>query len=120
MEERALAEIERIEKDVDSRLDRKCVGLSSTEVVFLDTMERCNLSEGYFTEKNSMFDPCWTGCYITPGDITTLRKIHINALKCSVAAHLVYEYSEYRYDRIGIPDDKKEYYMLFAPSLLLK
>ena len=53
-----------------------------------------------------------TGVHFTPGDITILRKIHIKALKCSVAAHLVYEYSEYRYDRIGIPADKKEYYML--------
>lgn len=116
--ERIRKEIERIQNDKDIELDRKCIGLYNTAVVFMDTGEQYNLSEDYFQKKDSLFDPCWGGCYITPGEITTLRKIHINALMCEAKARLVRDYYEYRYDRIGIPKDRTEDYKDFVPALI--
>lgn len=117
--EKILMEIERIEKDSDLDLDRKCIGLYNTAVVFMDTAEICNLTEcDYFAKKGSLFDPFWGGCHITPGEITTLRKIHKHALMCEAKSRLVRDYYEYRYDRIGIPIDKEQYYRMFVPELL--
>ena len=115
--ERILKEIERIKNDTDSDLDRKCIGLYSTTVVFMDTGKQYNISEDYFPKKQSLFDPCVGGCYIIPGELTTLREIHIQALKCEAKSRLVRDYYEYRYDRIGIPLDKQDYYKMFVPTL---
>lgn len=118
--ERILKEIERIKNDTDSDLDRKCIGLYNTTVVFMDTGKEYNLSEDYFQKKQSLFDPCFGGCYITPGEVSTLRQLHIQALKCEAKARLVRDYYEYRYDRIGIPSDKEEDYKTFVPALLIR
>ena len=113
-----LDEIERIKQDTDEMLGRKCIGLNSVEVVFLDTMQRFNLSEDYFQKKKSFFDPTWAGCYIVPGEITTLRQIHIRAIECDAAQYLINYYLDYHYDSIGIPEDRIKEYERFVPNLL--
>lgn len=115
-----LEEIERIKQDTDEMLDRKCIGLNSVEVVFLDTMQRYNLSGDYFEKKKSFFDPTWAGCYIVPGEITTLRQIHVRAIECSAAEYLIKYYLDYHYDKCGIPSDRIQDYQTFAPNLLNK
>ena len=116
--EKWLEEIERIKQDPDETLDRKCIGLNSVEVVFLDAMQRYNLSEDYFQKKKSFFDPTWAGCYIVPGEITTLRQIHIRAIECDAAQYLTNYYLNYHYYKIGIPEDRIQDYKTFVPNLL--
>lgn len=82
--EKFIAEIKRIKNDPDPLLDRKCIGLYNTMVVFLDDGSRMNLTESYFKDKNSCFDYSYAGCYITPGKVTTIREIHIYALECEI------------------------------------
>lgn len=113
-----LDEIERIKQDTDEMLDRKCIGLNSVEVVFLDTMQRYNLSEDYYEKKKSFFDPTWAGSYIVPGEVTTLRQIHIRAIECNAAEYLINYYLDYHYDSIGIPEDRIKDYKRFVPNLL--
>ena len=115
--EKYIEEINRINNDRDEMLDRKCIGLNSVEVIFLDTKQRYNLSGNYFESKKSIFDPFWAGCYVVPGEITTIRDIHIRALKNQMVAILIYEYFEYQYDKVGIPKDKEKYYKEFIPSI---
>ena len=79
-----LDEIERIKNDPDPLLDKKCIGLYNTSVIFIDDGRKMNLTESYFKEKDSCFDYSYARCYITPGKETTLRKIHINALRCEI------------------------------------
>ena len=51
-----LDEIERIKNDPDPLLDKKCIGLYNTMVIFIDDGRKMNLTESYFKEKNSCFD----------------------------------------------------------------
>ena len=122
---RIIAEIERVKQDKDAILDRKCIGLNSVEVVFLDTRRKFNLTTEYsgkssfFEAKDSLFDPFLAGCYIMPGEISTLREIYIHALKCQASQILINQYYAYHYDASGIPEARKDEYRLFVPALLL-
>lgn len=107
--EKWLNEIERIKKDPDEMLDKKCIGLNSVSIIFLDTNKEYNLtgnqfeSGNYFQNKQSIFDPCWSGAYIIPGEITTLRDIHIHAITCDMISHLLEDQLRYH----GLPQDKE-------------
>ena len=113
--EKWLKEIERVKQETDSLLDRKCIGLNSVTVIFLDTKKEYNLSENYFAEKRSVVDPTWAGAYITPGEITTIRDIHIHAVKCDAISHLLEDYLRYGY---YIAEDRMEYYDKLIPAFL--
>ena len=86
--EKLIAEIEKVKKDTDEILDRKCIGLYNCNVIFLDSKEELCLSN-YFDSKKSCFDYYFAGCYIIPGKITTIREIHINALECAIKSRLL-------------------------------
>ena len=86
--EKILKEIDRIKADSDPLLDKKCIGLYNAMVIFIDDGRKMNLTESYFKEKDSCFDYSYAGCYITPGRITTIREIHINALESSIKIFL--------------------------------
>ena len=107
-----LDEIERIQNDSDALLDKKCIGLYNTMVVFVEDGKRMNLTESYFKDKNSCFDYFYAGCYIIPGKVTTLREIHINALKCEIRNILLQEYFA------GHKNDDLEIYKQYLPELL--
>lgn len=92
--DRLLAEIERVKNDTDTLLDKKCIGLYNTMVVFVEDGKTMNLTESYFKDKNSFFDYSYAGCYITPGKLTTIREIHINALECEIKNRMVLDYSK--------------------------
>ncbi len=111
---RLIEEIKRIEVDNDPILDEKCIGLYNTMVVFLKTGKIMNLSENYFNDKNSFFDFYFAGCYITPGEITTIRKIHINALKSEIRNQLIHQYYE---DKNNF-NKKKELYFEYLPDFI--
>lgn len=123
MENRIKAEIERIRNDVDPNLDRKCIGLNNVTVVFFDTRKQYNLSGDqfeerlYFAQKGSCFDPYYSGCYIVPGEVTTLRAIHIRALECRLKEKLVSNYFDYHYDTNGVPTDVVDLYNQYLPNL---
>ena len=73
-----------------------------------------NLTESYFKEKDSCFDYSYAGCYITPGRITTIREIHINALESQIRNILLEGYF-----KNGIFfEGNKELYKKYLPSLL--
>ena len=108
-----LDEIERIKNDPDPLLDKKCIGLYNTTVIFIDDGRKMNLTESYFKEKDSCFDYSYAGCYITPGKETTLRKIHINALKCEIINKQLQEVFE-RY-----PGPDFIYYAYYIHDILL-
>lgn len=108
-----IKEIERVKNDQDAFLDRECIGVNSVTVLFLDTKERYNLSDSYFSDRHSVLDPCWAGAYIRPGEITSLREIHINAVRCDLVSHLLERYLEYK----TIFGDR-EYYEQFIPEFV--
>ena len=108
-----LDEIERIKNDPDPLLDKKCIGLYNTMVIFIADGRKMNLTESYFKEKDSCFDPSFAGCYITPGKITTLRKIHINALESQIRNILVQEYVK----RQSFDKELKPLYEKYLPEL---
>ena len=110
--DRWLKEIERIKNDEDEMLDRQCIGFNSVSVFFLDTHEIYNLSENYFTNKSSVVDPTWAGAYITPGEITTLRNIHIHAVICHVKSRFLDNYFQYHL----IPEEEKELFKELMPD----
>ena len=122
--EKWLEEIERIKKDQDPMLDRKCIGIDSCSVIFLDNYECINLSSNYFQSKNSIIKDCWSGCFINPGEISTLRDIHINALNCYAKCRLIndwyYEYKYYKASYDSIPDYFKDYCNQFGLNILFK
>ena len=117
-------EISKIRQDPNDDLDRPCIGISSVEIMFLDTKEYFNLTDdsmehkNYFEKHNSLFDPTVAGCYITPGEVTTLRAIHVHALECEAARRLTEDYMRYHYDTAGVPAEKKNEYTEFVPALL--
>ena len=108
-----LEEIERIKNDPDPLLDKRCIGLYNTMVLFTDDGRKMDLTESYFKEKDSCFDYSYAGCYITPGKETTLRKIHINALKCEIINKKLEEVCE------KYPEDCFVYYAYFVTDFLL-
>ena len=110
--ERLVAEIEKVKNDTNELLDRKCVGLYTCDVIFLDTKEELCLSN-YFDNQKSCFDYYFAGCYLQPGKITTIREIHINALECAIKSKLL-SYAN-KYNRI----EPKEEYLIkkFIPEL---
>lgn len=112
--EKILKEIERIKNDTDPLLDKKCIGLYNTMVVFVEDGKRMNLTESFFKDKNSCFDYFYAGCYITPGRITTIREIHINALKSAIKNILVEKYFENK----NFVEENKELYEKYLPKLL--
>lgn len=116
--ERYIKEIEAIERDIDVELDRECIGLYNVTVVFLDTGEEFRLIDDYFEKKKSCFDPYWAGCYITPGEVTTLRKIIIHALQCAAKSSLIREYFGRDYRKNGVPEEKAQWYKTFVPKLV--
>ena len=111
---RILAEIERIQNDPDALLDKKCIGLYNTMVIFLEDGKQMNLTESYFIDKNSCFDYSFAGCYITPGSITTLRRIHIKALEAQIRNILVQKFFKNR----TIDKDFEPLYEKYLPELL--
>ena len=112
--EKIIEEINRMKKDKDPMLDKKCIGLYNTMVVFLETKEKMNLSESYFKDKNSCFDPSFAGCYITPGRVATLREIHINALKSELKNLLIQKY----YSNASLSIEEKEICSQYIPDVL--
>ena len=111
--EKILKEIDRIKADPDTFLDKKCIGLYNTTVIFLEDGRKMNLTESYFKEKNSCFDYSYAGCYITPGRITTIREIHIYALESQIRNILVEGYF-----KNGIfVEVNMELYKKYLPSL---
>jgi len=113
--EKWLKEIERVKQEKDAFLDRRCIGINSVTVMFLDTKQEYNLSENYFADRHSVVDPCFAGAYITPGVITTMREIHIHAVKCDAISHLLDDYIRYGY---YISNSNKEYYEQLVPGFL--
>ena len=109
-----LDEIERIKNDPDPLLDKKCIGLYNTTVIFIDDGRKMNLTESYFKEKDSCFNYSYAGCYITPGKETTLRKIHINALESQIRNILVQEYVK----RQSFDKELEPLYEKYLPELL--
>ena len=109
-----LDEIERIKNDPDPLLDKTCIGLYNTMVIFIDDGRKMNLTESYFKEKNSCIDYSYAGCYITPGKITTIREIHINALESQIRNILVEGY----FKNGTFVEENKELYKKYLPSLL--
>ena len=114
MLEKELKEIELTQNEDNPSLDKKCIGLYNTMVITLEEGKKINLTESYFKEKNSCFDPSFAGCYITPGKITTLRKIHINALESQIRNILVQEYVK----RQSFDKELKPLYEKYLPELL--
>lgn len=114
MLEKELNEIEQIKNENNPILDKKCIGLYNTMVVFLEDGKQMNLTESYFNDKNSCFDYSFAGCYITPGRITTLRRIHINALESQIRNILVQEFFKNR----SIDKDFEQLYEKYLPELL--
>ena len=113
MLEKELKEIELTQNEDNPSLDKKCIGLYKTMVITLEEGKKINLTESYFKEKNSCFDPSFAGCYITPGRITTIREIHINALESQIRNILVEGYF-----KNGIfVEENKELYKKYLPSL---
>lgn len=51
-----LKEIELTQNEDNPLLDKKCIGLYNTMVIFIDDGRKMNLTESYFKEKNSCFD----------------------------------------------------------------
>ena len=83
-------------------------------VLFIDDGRKMDLTESYFKEKDSCFDYSYAGCYITPGRITTIREIHINALESQIRNILLGSYF-----KNGIfVEENKELYKKYLPSLL--
>lgn len=118
-----LEEIERIKQEQNPMLNRKCIGIDNCSVIFLDNFERINLSNSYFEEAHSIFDPTWAGCYIVPGQICTVREIHINALKCDAISHIIddwYRYGYYKPTCEYIPEDFIEKCNQFGLKILTK
>lgn len=112
--EKILKEIDRIKADPDTLLDKKCIGLYNTTVIFLEDGRKMNLTESYFKEKNSCFDYSYAGCYITPGRITTIREIHINALKSVIKNLLVEGY----FKSDSFVEENKKLYEKYLQNLL--
>ena len=112
--ERLLEEIKKIQNEVNPILDKKCIGLYNTTVVFLENGNQMNLTDDYFKNIKSSFDPYFAGCYITPGKVTTIREIHINALKSEVRNQLIKEYYEDKNNFIK----KKEIFFEYLPELI--
>lgn len=110
---RILAEIERIQNDPDALLDKKCIGLYNTVVIFLEDGKQMNLTESYFIDKNSCFDCSFAGCYIAPGRITTLRRIHIKALEAQIRNILVQEFFKTK----AIDKELESLYEKYLPEL---
>ena len=108
-----LDEIERIKNDPDPLLDKKCIGLYNTMVIFIDDGRKMNLTESYFKDKNSYFDYSYAGCYVTPGRITTIREIHINALESSIKNILIEGY----FKNDSFVEENKELYEKYLPEL---
>ena len=111
---RILAEIERIQNDPDTLLNKKCIGLYNTAVIFLEDGKQMNLTESYFNDKNSCFDYSFAGCYITPGRITTLRRIHIKALESQIRNILIQEFFKNK----TIDKELEHLYDKYLPELL--
>jgi hypothetical protein len=82
-------------------------------VIFIDDGRKLNLTESYFKEKDSCFDYSYAGRYITPGKETTLRKIHINALKCEIINKQLQEVCE------KYPGSDFIYYAYYIQDILL-
>ena len=114
MLEKELKEIELTQNEDNPSLDKKCIGLYNTMVITLEEGKKINLTESYFKEKNSCFDPSFAGCYITPGKITTLRKIHINALESQIRNILVQDFFKGR----TIDKELEPLYEKYLPELL--
>ena len=105
-----LEEIKRIQNEANPMLDRKCIGIDSNTIVFLDTFEMMNLTNNYFESQKSVLDPTWAGCYIKPGEISTLREVHINAVKSDAISHIMEEWYRcgyYKCDYKEVPEDFK-------------
>ena len=63
--------------------NEECLVIDAANVYLLESKKQLSLID-YFEEnwRNSVFDPTWSMCYTTPGEITTIKNIQVHCLEC--------------------------------------
>ena len=69
----------------------------------------------YFTEKwpKSTFRPMWSMCFTTPGEITTIKEIHVHCLECWMKYIIVYK----SLGSGGLPEECMDFARRYTPDL---
>ena len=94
--------------------NEKCLVIDAANVYLLDSKMKLSLTD-YFSEKwrNSVFRPMWSMCFTTPGEITTLKQIHVHCLECWMKYIIVYK----SLGRNGLPDECMDFARRYTPNL---
>lgn len=86
-----LEKIYRIEKELDNPSefldDRKCLVMDAYNVFFVQENKIINLCDYY--ENSKLVDPSYSGCYIFPNELLTIREIYERLLVNEIKRLLV-------------------------------
>lgn len=86
-----LEKIYRIEKELDNPSefldDRKCLVMDAYNVFLVEEKKTINLCDYY--EKSNLVDPMFSGCYILPNEMLTIREIYERLLVNEIKRLLV-------------------------------
>ena len=109
----------KIEKELEQlkQMDvenEKCLVIDAANVYLLDSKTKLSLTD-YFTEKwpKSTFRPMWSMCFTTPGDITTIKDIHVHCLECWMKYVIVYK----SLGCIGLSEEYMDFARRYTPEL---
>ena len=94
--------------------NEKCLVIDAANVYLLDSKMRLSLTD-YFTEKwpKSTFRPMWSMCFTTPGEITTIKEIHVHCLECWMKYIIVYKSLGSR----GLSEECMDFARRYTPDL---
>ena len=94
--------------------NEKCLVIDAANVYLLDSKMKLSLAD-YFMEKwpQSIFNPMWSMCYRTPGEITTIKDIHVHCLECWMKYIIVYKFL----GRKELSDECIDYARIYTPDL---
>ena len=94
--------------------NEKCLVIDAANVYLLDSKMKLSLAD-YFTEKwpKSIFNPMWSMCFTTPGEITTIKDIHVHCLECWMKYIIVYKFL----GRKELSDECIDYARRYTPDL---
>ncbi|MDY4083214.1 MAG: hypothetical protein SOY25_03015 [Eubacteriales bacterium] len=94
--------------------NEKCLVIDAANVYLLDSKTKLSLTD-YFTEKwpKSTFRPMWSMCFTTPGEITTIKEIHVHCLECWMKYIIVYKYLWSG----GLPKECMDFARRYTPDL---
>ncbi|MBR2467489.1 MAG: hypothetical protein IKB42_00385 [Clostridia bacterium] len=107
-------EIKQVKKSKNE--NEKCIIIDAANVYVFNSKTKLNLVD-YFEKvwPKNLVGPGYSFCFTTPGEITTLKNVHIHCLKCYFKYILVKYYLE-----DAVPEDCLVYIKRYVPNLLKK